>query len=331
MYILIGQSLGPINSVVSRFLWIAGLTSLIVLALLTLVARAVLVRRLRPLNEIAAAATDLADGQLDRRVPPAPGGARTEVGRLTSAINGMLARIQAALSASERSERRMREFVADASHELRTPVTSIRGYLQMIITGVIDLRERPDVLGRMEQEAARMGGLVDSLLYLARLDAGPPARREPVDLAAVVRAAVADAAAVAPDRPLTADLPAECPITGDADGLHQVVANLLGNVRQHTPPGTAAHVSLTAAADRVRVAVTDDGPGMDAEAAAHAFDRFWRAPSARSGTGGAGLGLAIVAEVVRDHGGEVGIDGATVWFEIPRVAPESPDPAYPVT
>ncbi|MEU4236436.1 HAMP domain-containing sensor histidine kinase [Actinoplanes sp. NPDC026619] len=315
--VLVALSLQPLRDTVARLLRVAGLTSLVVLVLLVLIARLLIARRLRPLDAIAAAATDLADGRLDRRVPGS-GNPRTEVGRLTTAINGMLSRIQGALAARERSESRMREFVADASHELRTPVTSIQGYLQLIRSGVVDTRERPDVLRRIEEESTRMGSLVNSLLYLARLDASPPARREPVDLSRLARDAVADASAVEPDRPLTAETPAECLVTADADAVRQVLANLLANVRAHTPPGTAARVRVAPDAAGARVEVADDGPGMGEEAAAHAFERFWRADPARSAGGGAGLGLAIVADVVHAHGGSVGVDGSAVWFTLPR-------------
>ncbi|GGL13847.1 hypothetical protein GCM10012284_55760 [Mangrovihabitans endophyticus] len=320
--VLIGMPLAPIRDAVTRLLLAAAVTSVTVLALLGLLGRLLVVRRLRPLDEIAAAATALADGDLERRVPvpTGPGAARTEVGRLTVAINGMLARIQGALAARARSESRMREFVADASHELRTPVTSIKGYLQLVRSGVVDLRARPDVLRRLEQESERMGALVTDLLYLARLDAGPAPRTTRVDLAALIRDAVADARAVEPDRPIGTDLPASRTVDGDPDALRQVLANLLGNVRSHTPPGTPAHVALTGSGGAVRVTVTDEGPGLNPHQARHAFDRFWRADGSRSATGGAGLGLAIVAEAVRAHGGTAGIEpgpGATVWFTIP--------------
>jgi two-component system OmpR family sensor kinase len=281
-----------------------------------LFARLVVARRLRPLGEITAAATDLAGGHLDRRVPAsAPPG--TEVGRLTAAVNGMLSRIQGEMRERERSEERMRSFVADASHELRTPVTSIQGYLQLVRCGVVDVRERPDVLRRLEEEASRMGSLVSSLLYLARLDASPAVARAPVDLVRLASDAVADESAVSPERALSLDAPASCVVTGDEGALRQVLANLLANVRAHTAPGTAATVRVTCG-EMARVEVADEGPGMDAEAAAHAFERFWRADPARSASGGAGLGLAIVADVVRAHGGSVGIDRSTVWFTLPR-------------
>jgi two-component system OmpR family sensor kinase len=317
--VLVALSLQPLRDTVRRLLLVAGITSLIVLALLMLIARLLIARRLRPLDAITATATDIAGGDLLRPVP-ALAGPRTEVGRLTSAINKMLSQIQEAIGAWQRSESRMRSFVADASHELRTPVTSIQGYAQLIRTGVIDVRERPDVLRRLEEEATRMGALVNALLYLAQLDASPELRRAPVDLARLARDAVADASAVEPYRPLSVETPAQCLVTGDENSLRQVLANLLANVRAHTPPAAAAvvRVGLAPGGRVVRVEVTDEGSGMDAETARHAFERFWRADRARTAGGGAGLGLAIVAEVVASHGGEAGIDGSTVWFTLPH-------------
>lgn len=317
--VLVGLPLTPVRNTLIRFAVIATLTGAAVLLLLTALAHLLVRRRLRPLDEIAATATAIAAGDLDRRVGAAP--AHTEVGRLSAAVDRMLGRIQAAMTARERSEERMRAFVADASHELRTPVTSISGYLQLIRSGVIDLGQRPDVLRRIEEEAGRMGVLVGELLYLARLDSDPPARRGPVDLGALIRDAVADARAVEPDRPLITELDGDLVVAGDADTLRQVLANLLGNVRAHTPAGTSVRVSAVGSADRVRVAVADEGPGMSAEEAAHAFERFWRADESRARGGGSGLGLAIVAEAIRAHHGETGIDvaaGTIVWFEIPR-------------
>jgi two-component system OmpR family sensor kinase len=316
--VLVALSLQPLHDTVRQAVLVAAGTSIGVLIALVCGARLLVGRRLRPIDALAAAATEMADGRLDHRVPQPRDAGRTEVGRLTAAINAMFARVQASVAAQARSEQRMRTFVADASHELRTPLTSIRGYLQLVRTGVVDLRDRPDVLRRMEQEASRMGSMVASLLYLARMDAEPPSRRAPVDLVPLIRDAVADAAAVEPDRPLGIEAPDQCRVPGDADALRQVMANLLANVRAHTPPGTAARVRLLPGAESVRVEVSDDGPGLDPAAAEHAFKRFWRADSARSASGGAGLGLAIVADVVHAHGGEAGFDGATVWFTLPR-------------
>ncbi|MBW6434435.1 HAMP domain-containing histidine kinase [Actinoplanes hulinensis] len=314
--VLVGLPLAPVRDAVTRLAATAAFTAVTVLTLLTVLARWLVIRRLRPLEEIAATAGAIADGDLDRRVgAPEPGSpaARTEVGRLSVAVDGMLTRIQTSMAV-------MRTFVADASHELRTPLTSISGYLQLIRGGAVDLAARPDVLHRLEEASGRMGVLIDGLLYLARLESEPPARREPVDLAVLVHDAVTHARAAEPDRPLTVLITAPVTVVGDEGTLRRVLANLLGNVRAHTPPGTPARITVCANGDRVRVTVADQGPGMTAEAAGRAFERFWRADAARTYAGGFGLGLAIVAEVVRLHGGVTGIDtgdGVAVWFELP--------------
>jgi two-component system OmpR family sensor kinase len=249
-------------------------------------------------------------------VPPGPPAA-TEVGRLTVAVNGMLVRIQAALADRARSEDRLRHFVADASHELRTPLTSVRGYLQVLRQGMVADADRPDALRRADAEATRMAKIVDDLMYLARLDAEPALRHERVDLVSVVRDSLADALAVQPGRPARLVVPQSCSVIGDEDALRQVMANLLANVRVHTPPGTAVSVVLSTADRMATITVSDEGPGVPEDLIERAFDRFARGADDR---GGSGLGLAIVAEIVATHGGTVGVrnqNGTTVTLEIP--------------
>lgn len=287
---------------------------------------------LRPLEEMADTADEIAAGALDRRVPA--DGSETEVGRLGSALNGMLARIEHAFSEKEASEARLRRFVADASHELRTPLTSIRGYAELFRRGA---DRRPEDLAkamhRIEEEAARMGVLVDDLLLLARLDQGRPLAADPVDLAEVVTEAVEAARVVDPDRPISAELVGEAQVVGDHDRLRQVVDNLLANVRLHTPPGTAARIRLRSAADRVVLEVEDSGPGIDPERLAKVFERFYRADGARTrASGGAGLGLSIVQSIVEALGGSVRAEnapsgGALFRVVLPRAGALAPAPA----
>lgn len=346
--VLLALPLAPVRETVARLLGVEVLVSAAVAVLLAFLARMLIVARLRPLDDIAQTADAIAGGQLDRRVPVADDPRRvrrTEAGRLTLAVNGMLDRIHAALAARERSEERMRSFVADASHELRTPLTAIRGYTQLLRAGMVDERRRPDVLRRLDDEATRMSKMVVDLLFLARLDAEPQLRSEPVDIAVLARDAVADALAVEPDRVIALDSPPHLQVSGDTDALRQVLANLLANVRAHTPVEASAEVSVQAEApvraegsvhtdvDRVRVAVSDTGPGLAPEAAERIFDRFYRAGPGGPVAGaddaaGSGLGLAIVAGTVRALGGEVGVDtaagtGTTIWFTVPA-APEQP-------
>jgi two-component system OmpR family sensor kinase len=286
---------------------------------------------LRPLEGIAETAGAIAGGDLTRRVEPADD--RTEVGRLGLALNAMLGQIEAAFEERRESERRLRRFVGDASHELRTPLTSIRGYAELFRRGA---DSRPEdlarVMRRIEEAAARMGVLVDDLLLLARLDQGRPLERRPVDLVRVVTEAVESARTVASDRTIGFDDGVTAGVVGDEGRLRQVIDNLLENARVHTPPGTPVDVTLHSNHDRVLLTVADRGPGLDPEASERAFERFYRGDPARSRTtGGAGLGLSIVAAIVEAHGGTVRAStreggGARFDVELPvqGPAPESP-------
>ncbi len=272
-------------------------------------------RNLRPLTRVAETATrvsqlHLSSGQvaLAERVPAQDTDPRTEVGKVGLALNELLDHVDDALNARHESEQRVRQFVADASHELRTPLASIRGYAELT------RREREPVpagvvhaISRVESEATRMSSLVDDLLLLARLDAGRPLEQEPVDLTEVVVNAVSDAHAASPEHKWRLDLPDEPVIVpGDTARLHQIVANLLGNARVHTLPGTTVLTSLTREPGFVRLSVRDDGPGVPAAQQAKVFQRFSRGDSARSRNGGStGLGLSIVAAVAAAHGGSV--------------------------
>jgi two-component system OmpR family sensor kinase len=287
---------------------------------------------LRPLEGIGATAGAIAAGDLSRRVEPAT--ERTEVGRLGLALNAMLAQIEAAFEERRASENRLRRFVADASHELRTPLTSIRGYAELFRRGA---DSRPEDLAksmhRIEAEAARMGVLVDDLLLLARLDQGRPLEREPLDLPRIVEEAVDSARAVEPDRPIDLELHSLTSVVGDEGRLRQAVDNLLDNARVHTPASSRVRVTLgpDAAAAAVLLTVADEGPGLPAEVATRAFERFYRGDPSRSRSmGGAGLGLSIVAAIVEAHGGTVTVrseEGAGATFEV-RLPPfRDPAPA----
>jgi two-component system OmpR family sensor kinase len=265
---------------------------------------------LRPLERMGETAGAIAGGDLSRRVEPAD--EKTEVGRLGLALNSMLGQIENAFAERTASETRLRRFVADASHELRTPLTSIRGYAELFRRGA---NTRPDDLAktmrRIEEAAARMGVLVDDLLLLARLDQGRPLEHGPVDLTRLVAAAVDDQRATSPERPVTYDATGPVVVNGDEFRLRQVLANLLENARSHTPPATAVDVRVSQAGDTAIVEVRDHGPGMRAEAAARAFERFWRSdPSRTRSSGGAGLGLAIVAAITEAHGGHAEVETA---------------------
>lgn len=328
---VLGVQMNDVDSAVDRLVLVLGLAGIAVAVVLALVTWWVLHLGVRPIRRMTTAATAVAAGDLSQRIPDAPSG--SEAAELGEALNTMLERIEVAFAERADSQDRLRQFVADASHELRTPVTTIRGYAELHrVGGLADPAQLDAAMARTEAEAVRMGRLVEDLLELARLDQGRQASTEAVDLAAVATAVVTDVAVVHPERDvaLTAG-PAW--VEGVPDQLHQVVANLVTNAVVHTPDGTAVRVTVESDPEVVRVAVADDGPGMSAEVARHAFERFYRADPSRSrASGGSGLGLAIVASIVEAHHGRVWIEptaqpgpagvgrGTTVVVELPARA-----------
>ena len=280
-------------------------------------------RQLAPLREVAGTAhrvaeLPLASGEIDlsERVPARLTDERTEVGQVGAALNAMLDHVEASLDQRHRSEQQVRQFVADASHELRTPLATIAGYTELA-------RNRPETtptaLDKVETESARMTGLVEDLLLLARLDSGRPLERTPVDLSRLLLEAVNDARVVDPDHQWRLSLP-DAPLTvpGDEARLHQVVTNLLTNARKYTPAGSTVTVTGTASGFTVH----DDGPGFPPDLAPRAFERFVRGDAARTRAGGAGLGLSLVEAIVAAHGGSVSLatspGDTTVTVHLPR-------------
>ncbi|GGF48727.1 two-component sensor histidine kinase [Microbacterium sorbitolivorans] len=248
---------------------------------------------------------------------------RTEVGRVGAALDALLTNVEDALGARQESEDRLRAFIADASHELRTPLASIRGYAQLALADGADPARSLD---RIESEAERMGRLVDDLLLLARLDAGQELRHEPVDLALIAIESVDDAHAADPTREWLVEVDEAVEIVGDPGRIRQVVINLLGNARMHTPPGTRVTTSVTHDDTHARITVADEGPGIAPDVLPRLFDRFARGGSARDrASGGAGLGLSIVSAIVQAHGGTVEVSsdtgGASFTVALPLSTP----------
>jgi two-component system OmpR family sensor kinase len=312
----VGVSLDNILPVVSQLAMIELLAALAALTLLVVIGARLVSVSLRPLDDIERTAVSIAGGDLSRRVR----GYRlsTEVGRLSAALNTMLGHIETAYRAraegeakAQDSQERMRQFVADASHELRTPLTSIRGFADFYEQRGEDMdRETTDrLMSRIRQESIRMTALVDDMLLLARLDEHRELDLAPVDLGSLAADAVHDFRALHQDRSLTLETePDPVVIAADEARIRQVIGNLLSNAMRHTPDGTPVRVAVCCDTDLAHLSVADEGPGMTAEQAAHAFERFYRADSSRTrASGGAGLGLSIVAALVNAHGGRADV------------------------
>jgi two-component system OmpR family sensor kinase len=235
----------------------------------------------------------------------------TEVGRLVTALNAMLSRIEGSFAARVESEDRLRRFVADASHELRTPITAIRGFSELYRQGAVQ-GEQPtkDLVARIEGESVRMSTLVEDLLLLARLDEERQMEMKPINLVDIVDAAVSSARVSNPHHKIELEKPShEIFILGDAPRVHQVIANLLANAGVHTPMGSQVALTISQEALGVAVAVSDNGPGLSPEAQNKIFQRFYRADPSRARVDGegSGLGLSIVDAVMRAHGGSVSV------------------------
>ncbi|HEX2701336.1 MAG TPA: HAMP domain-containing sensor histidine kinase [Acidimicrobiales bacterium] len=328
---VVGISLEDVDKTIERIRLVQVFGTLAVLAALGLVSWWMLRLGVHPIEDMARTADAIAAGDLSQRVEHP--GERTEAGRLGVALNSMLGRIEEAFHAREASEERVRRFAADASHELRTPLTSIQGYAELWRAGGLrDDGELGEAMRRMEQEATRMGALVEDLLALARLDQRRPMEMGQVRLHDITGDAVRDARAVEPDRPIELVV---TPVTvrGDEMRLRQVVANLLANVRAHTPAGTPVRVTVGTDGVQARIDVADQGPGLEPEVAAKVFERFFRADKSRArARGGSGLGLSIVAAIAEAHGGRAVVSsvvgkGSTFSVLLPVAA--SPPEAGP--
>lgn len=343
-----GISLNQMDHTLVELIGLELVLTLLAMGGAVLAARAVVLRSLRPLNRVAATAQQVSQLPLDRgevalavRVPEADADPTSEVGRVGQALNHMLNNVEDALEARQASETKVRQFVADASHELRNPLAAIRGYAELTRRSRSEMpADAAYAMSRVESEAERMSRLVEDLLLLARLDSGPAIDVQPADLTEIVINAVSDARAAGPDHSWQLSLPEEPVLAlGDRHRLHQVVANLLANARTHTPAGTRVETAIDIRDGQAVVRVTDDGPGIPTEIQSRVFERFTRADTSRVRAEGAtsgtstGLGLAIVAAVVEAHQGRVtvsSVPGRTefgVWLPLAAAPAEAAPPA----
>ena len=306
--VIVAQSLSDFDKTTRQigivFLIIGGL----VLLFIAFASRQVIKLSMKPLEKIEATAEKIAAGDLSARLENFE--PDTEVGRLSTSLNQMLSRIEESFVARTESESKLRRFVADASHELRTPLTSIRGFAELHRQGAVPEGEKTkELISRIEKESMRMGSLVEDLLMLARIDQSREIVMADVDLSTLIKEAVTSAQVAGPEHPITSDIAHDVHTQGDSDKIYQVVTNLLANARAHTPAGTAIHVATYSADDGTFVTVADKGPGLTAEDQQHIFERFFRVDTSRqrSSSDGSGLGLSIVDEVMKAHGGSVSV------------------------
>jgi signal transduction histidine kinase len=291
---------GPVSgaqALLRRTLIVLSVAALAVAGMVMLLATRV---ALAPLDAMTALARSITSGDRGRRL--APTRTDTELGRTASAFDAMLDELEGAEAAAQASEARTRRFVADAAHELRTPIAGVQAVAEAALSPGMAPEERERLHLLLLRESRRAGRLVDDLLVLARLDAGLELRREPVDLLELARTEAERARLVAPDQqvevrgePVTVD--------GDASRLGQVLGNLLDNARRHAGTGPVT-VTVSGGAPAT-VLVTDEGPGVPPADRERIFDRLVRLDEARTEDGGAGLGLAIARGIARAHGSDL--------------------------
>jgi two-component system OmpR family sensor kinase len=308
--VVVAHSFEDIDRILARLQGLFILIGLVMIFFIALASRKVITVGLRPLANVEETAERIAEGDLTARLPDVK--PNTEVGRLVSTLNTMLGRIEESFAVRLESERKLRRFVADASHELRTPITAIRGFAELHRQGAVTGEEKTkELIGRIENESKRMGSLVEDLLLLARLDQSREMKSEPVNLTKIVSDAVASARAAGPNHTVNfVGQGEEIYALGDNDRIHQVVANLLANARTHTPAGTIIDVSVKQDTDGVRIRIADNGPGLSKSDQERIFERFYRADASRVRTDGegTGLGLSIVDAVMRAHAGQVSVE-----------------------
>ncbi|CEI24313.1 sensor histidine kinase [Propionibacterium freudenreichii] len=342
--LFVGVPMERSNSVIHRLVIFEAILAALAIGTAAIIARSVVRRSLDPLNHLATTADEVSRMDLEKgevnlpsRIPNSETDPKNEVGRVGLSFNRMLDNVEGALTAREASENKVKQFVADASHELRNPLASIRGYAELAQRRANELD--PDTafaMSRITSESERMSGLVEDMLLLARLDTKPELQLAETDVVEVVLNAASDAQVAGPDHHWRLNLPDEAvTVMADRNQLHQVVANLLSNARKHTPAGTQVDTSVGIEGDQAVIRVHDNGPGVPPEIADKVFERFARADVARTHDkeGSTGLGLAIVAAVMAAHGGTAALDSSdghtTFTLRLPLASDDSGRPAGP--
>ncbi|MGI5454801.1 sensor histidine kinase [Streptomyces sp. CA-249302] len=331
--VLAGLPTGRVQDTIHDLAVTEAVIAAVGLAVAGCVCAVVIRRQLRPLGRVAATAVEVARAPMDRgevagltRVPAGDTDPATEAGQVGAALNHLIDHVESSLTVRRRTEERMRRFLADASHELRTPLASIAGYAELMDRETVRIEPR-QAWRRVSAQSARMTGLVEDLLLLARLDEGRPLESVEVNLATLVAEAVWDARAAGAghDWRLALHLDEPATVTGDPARLTQVVANLLANARVHTPPGTRVTVAVEATRACCLIRVADDGPGIPPAVLPAVFERFTRADGSRTRAkgGGSGLGLSIAAAITQAHGGRIEVASEPGHTEFTVTLPNS--------
>lgn len=328
--LLIATSTASINQMVAQYVIVFTGFGIAVILLGAALTRILITTTLLPLAEVEQTALEISRGDFSKRIMVAS--PHTEVGHLGESLNVMLDRLDGSIEDRERTIHRMRRFVGDAGHELRTPLVSVRGYAELYRMGALQEDEQvAQAMNRIESEAIRMTSLVEDLLALARLDERRPLELTHLHLNVLAQDAALDARAGAPDREVSVVEDARDPqVLGDEHKVRQLMTNLIGNAMQHTPEGSPIEIVVTAleAENMARFEIVDHGEGVPEQVRDRIFGRFWRADSSRNReTGGSGLGLAIVKSIVQAHHGKVSVHdtdggGATFRVDLPAVKTE---------
>ncbi|MGO1539398.1 MAG: sensor histidine kinase [Leucobacter sp.] len=336
--LLIATSTAAVNQVVARYIVIFSGFGVAVLLLGAALTRILVTTTFLPLAEVERTALEISRGDYSKRILVSS--PHTEVGHLGQSLNVMLDRLDGSIEDQTRTIEKMRRFVGDAGHELRTPLVSVRGYAELYRMGALQEDEQVgQAMERIEKEAIRMTSLVEDLLALARLDERRPLELAPLSLNQLAHDAALDAGAQAPDRQVAViEDPASPVVTGDEYKVRQLMTNLIGNAMRHTPEGSPIEIAVSGASagsepgagtSTAGFSIIDHGEGVPEQIKSKIFDRFWRADSSRNReTGGSGLGLAIVSSIVDAHGGSIRVldtpgGGATFRVDLPQAPPNT--------
>lgn len=322
--VVVGLPTNTNRQIINEYGVIGGRFGVLLLFLSGLAIWLTITSALRPLKEVERTAEAVKSGKFSSRLVQHHG--KTEIGRINRALNSMLDSIESAVRGKDKTLSQMRRFVSDASHELRTPLVTVRGYAELYRMGAIKSKQDlAEAMGRIESEAIRMSGLVESLLTLTRMDELENMKKKPSDLIDLAQASVKDASVAHQEISFRVSTEMKtCILEIDGDRIKQVLTNLLANASRFAPKSSEVTVEIKDLGESIRVSIIDRGEGVPESLREKIFDRFYRIDNSRNReTGGSGLGLAIAKSIIDAHGGKIWVDqtpggGATFSFELSK-------------